>query len=418
MKRLAPGSLAILFLVSLAGAQKPQPADEDEVLQRALADAGSSPVDFIRALERHLEKYPKTAHRPEIERSILKEAIESGDEARILDYGERVAAREGVELKVLERIIGVLLANGDKERAGRALDYARRYEESVRQFEKEEPKSGAKLAVWRDDVDRAYARAYLMQARALGVLGRNAEALEAARKAYAYPDSAGAREMARALVRLGRDEEAVASYAEAFVIPDPKAREADRASDRARMGELYRRRHASEAGLGDIVLEAYDRTAQAVKQRELKLRQLDPNARLTKIGEFTLSGLDGSKLPLDSLRGKVVVLDFWATWCGPCRLQHGLYEQVKQRFSARRDLAFVSVSTDDDRSAVPEFLKENGWDRSVYFEDGLSAALQIDSIPTTILLGRNGEIESRMNAFHPSTFVEQLSERIRRALGP
>jgi len=91
------------------------------------------------------------------------------------------------------------------------------------------------------------------------------------------------------------------------------ARDFERASDRAHLGELYLKLKGSETGLGDLVLEAYDRTAALVAGRQSELRQLDPNAHLSDPMQFTLTGLEGGKLALSSLRGKVVVLDFWAT---------------------------------------------------------------------------------------------------------
>jgi thiol-disulfide isomerase/thioredoxin len=66
--------------------------------------------------------------------------------------------------------------------------------------------------------------------------------------------------------------------------------------------------------------------------------------------EFTLNGLDGRKLSMASLKGKVVVLDFRATWCEPCRGQHPLYEQVKLRFEDNPDVVFLSIDTDEDRA--------------------------------------------------------------------
>ena len=91
--------------------------------------------------------------------------------------------------------------------------------------------------------------------------------------------------------------------------------------------------------------------------------------------QFTLSGLDGAKLSMATLKGKVVVFDFWATWCVPCRAQHPLYEQVKKRFAGNPDVVFLSIDTDEDRALVRPFLDEVKWKDRVYFEDGLSRAL-------------------------------------------
>jgi thioredoxin-related protein len=89
---------------------------------------------------------------------------------------------------------------------------------------------------------------------------------------------------------------------------------------------------------------------------------------------------------------------------------------VKQRFRDNSDVVFLSISTDDDRQAVKPFLAEQKWQDPVWFEDGLSRALAIASIPTTIVIDRNGKVFSRMNGYEPEHFVEMLSERIKDAL--
>jgi len=111
-------------------------------------------------------------------------------------------------------------------------------------------------------------------------------------------------------------------------------------------------------------------------------------------------------------------VDFWATWCQPCRIQHPLYEQVKTRFKDRSDVVFLAVDTDseEDRSKVGPFLDGQKWSRQIYFEDGLQRLLNVSSIPTTMLFDKRGRVASRMNGFLPDKFVDQLTERIQTAL--
>jgi thiol-disulfide isomerase/thioredoxin len=342
--------------------------------------------------------------------------MEMNDRERIIRYGERVLEREPGDLQLIERVARALLASAEKEPSEKALALARRYEEGIRKVEQEKlPSLQRNLGQLREEIDRGLGRAYVLQARATGNLGRIDEALPLARKSYqTFPTAESAREIGRWLAQAGKDEEAAGHYADAFMIPDPRTRDADRALDRARMGELWRKAKGSEQGLGEALLAAYDRTVTLVKERELRLQQLDPNAKAAKIGDFTLSGLEGRKLPLSSLRGKVVVMDFWATWCGPCRAQHPLYEQVKKSF-AGEPVVFLSINSDDDRSLVPGFLKESGWDNTVYFDDGVLAALRIASIPVAILLNKKGEVSSRLD-FIPARFVDMLTDRIHKAL--
>ena len=82
-----------------------------------------------------------------------------------------------------------------------------------------------------------------------------------------------------------------------------------------------------------------------------------PNAGRKDPFEYVLERVDGTPLPLASYRGKVLVLDFWATWCGPCRVQGKLVEQVAGVYRSDSSATFLSLNIDQDRSGVPAFLK-------------------------------------------------------------
>jgi thiol-disulfide isomerase/thioredoxin len=406
----------LVLLAAFAGVCLGQ-GQEQADLEKTLSEAGSSPLEYLRAIEKHLEQYPETVRRPELERAAVRAAIEARDDQRIIVYGERVLARQPDDLQILEQVTRALLAGDSKEAWERALKYARRYEELVRQMQKDNARAGMRAAQWRNETDRGVGRALCDEARASGNLGRQEEALALAERAFeTYPNADSARETARWYERLGKPEEAARRLADAFTIPDPSATDAGRARDRGRMGELYRQAKGSENGLGDLVLQAYDRNVALIHTRELGMRESDPNAQLTDPMEFTLTGLDGQKLSMASLKGKVVVFDFWATWCEPCRGQHPLYEQVKQRFKDNSDVVFLSIDTDEDREPVRRFLEEEKWPETVYFEDGLSRALRIATIPTTIVIEKRGQVLSRMNGYVPERFVDLLTGRIRDAL--
>lgn len=250
------------------------------------------------------------------------------------------------------------------------------------------------------------------------MLGKDGDAEKLAAEAFGiYPSEESAREWSDALVRQHREKDALPHLADAFAIPDAHSTDADRADDRRRLGELYRKLHHNEKGLGDVILEAYDRTSAELGERRKRLEAIDPNMTASEPMQFSLGGLDGKRLALSSLKGSVVILDFWATWCQPCRAQHPLYEQVKQRFKGRSDVVFLAIDTDDDHNLVAPFLKQLNWSaQSVYFEDGLQRLLQVTSIPTTVLFDKQGRVASRMNGFLPDKFVDQLSERIQSAL--
>jgi len=393
------------------------PDAEQEELRRAVAEGSTSTVDLLRALEGHLAKFPNSPRKFEIERALVKAAIETKDERRIALYGERVLARETDDLPTLERVARALLVRGDAESLRRSLGYSRKYEEMLRALADKPLGGGADQARRRDELDRALARALLSQAIATGNLGEAAGSAALARRSFdTVPNLEAAAELGRRYVQLGKVDDAIRAYADAFTIPDPAIQDADRAALRRRLGEVYQKAKGSEAGLGDIVLQAFDRNAALLADRRLALRQFDPNLGFTNPMDFVLSGVKGDKLPMSSLLGKVVVLDFWATWCGPCRVQHPLYQEVMKRFADNKDVVFVAINTDEERELVKPFIEQHGWDNKVYYEDGLSRALRVTSIPTTIVIGRNGGIVSRMNGFDPERFVDMLTERVREGL--
>lgn len=412
-------AVAGVLLAALSPAQrKPDPSLapsdlEQKELRVALAEAGNSAIDFARVLEQHLAKYPGTPQRPELELALVKAALESKDDRRVLIWGEKVLARNMDDPRILERVSRILLNSDDKDSAERALKYSRRFEEIMRMLDKEEPPSAASRALRAEEIEKALGRALVFEARASGNLGKIAEALVLAGKSFdTYPTAESAREIGKWLVKAGRESEAIPHYADAFALADT-----DRLKDRAKLAELYRKAKNSEAGLGDIVLEAFDRTDALMAARNDAQRQLDPNASLTNAMDYTITGLDGAKLQLSSLRGKVVIMDFWATWCGPCRAQHPLYEIVKQKYAASKDVVFLAIATDEDHALVAPFLTAQKWHKNnVYLEDGLSNFLRVSSIPATLIMDKQGRVYSRMNGFLPDRFVAMLSARIKEAL--
>lgn len=103
-------------------------------------------------------------------------------------------------------------------------------------------------------------------------------------------------------------------------------------------------------------------------------------------------------------RGRVVVLNYWATWCGPCRREFPELAKLRDYFS-KDELAVVSVSLDFDRDMLRTFIRENPFPYPVYFAGpGLMDDKDIDAIPRTLLFAPDGrEVQ---NHDGPITFEE------------
>jgi thiol-disulfide isomerase/thioredoxin len=415
--------LGFAAICSVALGQQPPaaPAEpsaaEKEELGHALSEAGKSEIETLRVIEKYLALPQYSAFRPGLEARALLAAVALKDDALVVFYGEKVVVYQPLDIPTLTHLSHSLLAMNSRDTAERALIYARRTEDLVRQAQKGENPNNVSPSDYRNQTDRALAHALTDDARASGILGRLDEALATAQRAFEiYPDANSAREIAFWFDRLGKPMEAVRALADAFTIPDDQATGAERANDRARMGELYHKADGPKPDLGHITLEAYDRTTALLEARDRRIHGKEPNFGRTDPMEFTLSSVDGKKLDMASLKGKVVVIDIWATWCAPCRAQHPLYEKVKERFRDNPTVVFLSINADSEHEGVKSFLQALKWQGPVYYEDGLTSVFAIDSLPVTIILDRRGQLFTRKDGYVEQTFVELLTERIRGAL--
>lgn len=388
-------------------------------LNLLVAENQGSPADLIRALEAFLLKYPANPQKSSIEKQITQSAIQANDSARILQYGEKTLASPPDDLILLDRVFRILSDRSDPESTAKALAYAKRYQAGIAEL-RGKPQPHTTPGQWAEQIDRATARAFALEAHTLGSAGKFAEALTIARKSWAaYPTGEGAREVGNWLMKLGQTREAVDFYANAFTLEDPGSTEIDRSADRKRMGELYANFSDSEKGLGDLILAAWDRTHKLIHDRLDALKTTDPNAQAIEVTDFVLPSGDGAPpLALKSLKGKTVVMDFWATWCVPCRAQHPIIEKVKKRYENSPEIVFLAVDTDDDPAVVKPFMKEQGWSDPIWLEGGLQRRLALTSIPTVLILDPTGQVSSRIAGMIPERFEDLLIERIESARRP
>src|SRR4030042_3298294 len=113
----------------------------------------------------------------------------------------------------------------------------------------------------------------------------------------------------------------------------------------------------------------------------------------SKAPDFTLKDLNGKTVSLSAFKGKVVLLNFFATWCPPCRAEmpalNKLYHTLKPR-----GLEVISVSTDRSINDIKDFLETHKVDFPILFDADRNVAKQyrVFSMPTTFLINRNGVI--------------------------
>lgn len=121
------------------------------------------------------------------------------------------------------------------------------------------------------------------------------------------------------------------------------------------------------------------------------------NAEYPMAPSFAVTDLQGQKINLDDFRGKVVMLDFWATWCGPCRMEIPGFVQLQQQYGPR-GFQIIGISMDDGPQPVREFYKEFHMNYPVAMGNQKLGELYggIIGLPTTFLIGRDGRIYDKI----------------------
>jgi thiol-disulfide isomerase/thioredoxin len=133
---------------------------------------------------------------------------------------------------------------------------------------------------------------------------------------------------------------------------------------------------------------------------------------LPKLGPapaWNLKDVNGQPVTSDQFKGKVVVVDFWATWCGPCREEIPGYTELQKKYG-KDGLAIVGVSLDQAGPAVVKaFAEKFGVSyQLVMGDDAVQAAFGgMDAIPTTFLIDRTGQIRDRKVGAEPTADYEK-----------
>jgi thiol-disulfide isomerase/thioredoxin len=117
---------------------------------------------------------------------------------------------------------------------------------------------------------------------------------------------------------------------------------------------------------------------------------------------------------LSDFRGKVVVLNFWATWCGPCVAEMPHLEQAVAKYRSDPRVAFLAVSIDEKKLAVRSFLQKNRYTMPAAYDDNAAKSFGVRGIPATFFIDRNGVIQFYEEGFgaEGSDYVERISWRI------
>ncbi len=244
-------------------------------------------------------------------------------------------------------------------------------------------------------------RARILQARALTQLGE----IEAAGELFEQVanESRGAATLGaygRHLLRTDRPVEALDAFVEAIAFGgsrfQPLAEEA-----------------AAAAGLSPATVEERLAARRPIVEEEMERRELGQRVE-REAPQFALADQNGIEWRLSDLEGKIVVLKFWATWCGPCIEEFPHFVELLKTYEGDEEVVFLTVATaGSPREEVARQIEEGGFTFPVLFDErGLALDYEILGYPTTFYLDRAGVIQFKREGFEEPGYEEGVARRI------
>jgi cytochrome c biogenesis protein CcmG/thiol:disulfide interchange protein DsbE len=128
---------------------------------------------------------------------------------------------------------------------------------------------------------------------------------------------------------------------------------------------------------------------------------------------FVANAPEGAaKVSLSELRGRAVLLDFWATWCGPCQQEAPVVDRIAQRYGGQ-GLAVVGVNTSDEAGNAAPFAKRHHLTYPIAYDEGQRAATAygVENLPTLVVISKTGKVVAIRSGITSDTELDELVKR-------
>lgn len=198
------------------------------------------------------------------------------------------------------------------------------------------------------------------------------------------------------LTTLAHLDEAESYYIKGTLIETPFQNPNEEA-----LRELYEKREGGLDGYEDYLASIADRDRERRRREIISARTASPQEAAT----FTMRSLDNETVSLDAFAGKIVVINFWATWCGPCVSEMPDFQEFARAYRDDADVVVLTINNDFASDTARRWIEKHGYDFPVLCDDGYTSKVGVTAIPTTWFLDRQGRL-----AFEKVGWSEHLGE--------